>query len=179
MLLPRIPACVFCVLTALAIAPSVPLAASPIDTTAPDPLGAHVRALTPRMKQVIELGRRRSATFRELIDRLNGSDVIVYLENTHELPAGLDGRLTFMTTAGGVRYLRAQVTSSLDDDDLIAVAGHELQHAIEVASHPEVRDVASLAVLYTQIGVPSASARHRYDTLEAQSTGRRVRAELG
>jgi hypothetical protein len=178
MLLPRIPACVFCVFVALAFAPSVPIAAAPIDATAPDPLGAHVRPLTAKMKEVIDLGRRRSATFRELIDRLNRADVIVYLESTPTLPAGLDGRLMFMTYAGGVRYLHAQVTSSLNVEELVAVAGHELQHAIEVASHPEVRDRASLALLYTQIGVET-TMKHRYDTRDAQATGRRVRAELG
>jgi hypothetical protein len=173
----RIRTCAFCVLTALAFTPAPPLAAAPIDITAPDPLGAHVRALTPKMKEVIEVGRRRSATFRSLIDKLNSSDVIVYLENTGTLPTGLDGRLMFLTSAGGVRYLHAQIASSLNLEELVAIAGHELQHAIEVATHAEVRDRTSLALLYTQIGV--SATHHRYDTTEAQVTGKRVRAELG
>ena len=178
MLLQRISVCTFCVLATLAFAPKASLSAAPIDTTAPDPLGPHVRALTPKMKELIDLGKRRSATFKGLIDRLNRSDVVVYLEHTHALPNGLDGRLMFLTSAGGVRYLHVQVTASLNVEELIAVAGHELQHAVEVATHTEVRDSASLALLYTQIGVRSAT-KDRYDTTAAQSTGRRVRAELG
>ena len=84
----------------------------------------------------------------------------------------------FLTAAGGVRYLHVQVTSDLGIDQLVAIAAHELQHAVEVAAHPEVVDAGSLAALYQRIGIPGI-VKNRYDTLGAQSTGRRVRAELG
>src|SRR5688572_16535161 len=131
--------------TAICLAP-VPGACLP--DAAPSVIGARVRGVTPKITEMIQNGIRRSRSFRDLISELERSDVIVYLEVTKNLPPGLDGRLMFMTTAGQVRYLHAQLTSSLGFDELIAVAGHELQHALEVASHPEVTDALSLAMLY-------------------------------
>ena len=129
------------------------------------------------MRELIETGIRRSATFRLLVDRLNKSDVVVLLE-TKDLPTSLDGRLVFLTTAARTRYLHVQLTPGLKMEELIAVAAHELQHAVEVATHPEVRCSDTLRVLYRRIGIPSAT-KDRFDTRAAQSTGRRVRAELG
>ena len=142
-----------------------------------DPMLPRVRGVTPKMKELIETGIKRSVTFRLLVDRLNKSDVVVFLE-TKDLPSSLDGRLVFLTTAAGTRYLHAQLTPGLNMEELIAVAAHELQHAVEVATHPEVRCSDTLRGLYQRIGIPSA-VKDRYDTAEAQSTGRRVRAELG
>ena len=144
---------------------------------AKDPLFPRVRGVTPKMKELIETGIKRSVTFRLLVDQLNKSDVVVFLE-TRDLPASLDGRLVFLTAAAGTRYLHAQLTPGLNMEELIAVAAHELQHAVEVATHPEVRCTDTLRLLYRRIGIPSA-VKDRYDTRAAQSTGRRVRAELG
>jgi hypothetical protein len=143
-----------------------------------DPVGKRLRGLSPKANEVIERGTKRSATFRTLVETIAKSDLVVYLETTKNLPAGLDGRLMFLTSAGGVRYLHVQVTTGLGIDQLVAIAGHELQHAVEVAAHPEVRDPSTLAALYRRIGIPGI-AKDRYDTLGAQATGKRVRAELG
>jgi Zn-dependent protease with chaperone function len=176
MLFRRAPLYAFCLTAALALSP-ISTSAAALSTMSADPLGAHVRGLTPQMKALIEQGRRRSATFKALIETLNKSDVVVYLEQTKALPNGLDGRLMFLTSAGGVRYLHAQLTTALNHDELIAVTAHELQHAVEVALHPEVRNSPTLAALYERIGVRTA-VKDRYDTAAAQTTGRRVRSEL-
>jgi hypothetical protein len=158
------------------------LIASPIlraEPTSPvrDPLGSHVRGSSPAINELIARGAARSATFKQLIDELNKTDVVVYLETNVALPVGLEGRLMFLTAAGGVRYLHAQVASGLRFEELIAIAGHELQHALEVAAHPRVRDAHGMRALYERIGIRSGTP-DRYDTAEAQSTGRRVRAEM-
>ena len=177
MLCKRAPLFALCLATSSALALPSPVAAYPINAAARDPLGAHVRGLTPKMKDLIEQGKRRSATFRALVEALNDSDVVLYLDTSSALPSGLDGRLIFLTSAGGVRYLHAQLTNGLGIEELLAVAGHELQHAVEVATHPEVRDSATLALLYERIGV-RMPAKDRYDTIAAQTAGRRVRAEV-
>ena len=153
--------------------------AEPLSGGSRDYLGLHVRGATPKIKALIEDGIRRSPTFRTLVERLNKSDVVVYLNVTRDMPAGLDGRLSFMTYAGSVRYLHAQVLEGLGTDATIAVAAHELQHAVEVAEHVEVRSADALAVLYERIGERSPVAHNRYDTAAARTTGRRVRQELG
>ncbi|HEY0874277.1 MAG TPA: hypothetical protein VGD94_12460 [Vicinamibacterales bacterium] len=176
MLSPRIR--VFALCLAL-IPPCTALAAYAEPAAKPiDPIGKRLRGLSPRANEVIKRGTKRSATFRTLVDTISKSDLVVYLETTKALPSGLDGRLMFLTAAGGVRYLHVQVMGDLDLDHLVAVAAHELQHAVEVATHPEVVDAASLAALYQRIGIPGI-VKNRYDTLGAQSTGKRVRAELG
>jgi hypothetical protein len=150
-----------------------PLAGGPLDH-----LGSHVRGATPKIKTLIDEGIRRSPTFKALVDRINRSDVVVYISVSRDLPVGLEGRLSFMASAGSVRYLHAQVLDGLGVDGTIAIAAHELQHAVEVAEHPSVKDIHALATLYQRIGERSSAAHNRYDTAAARSTGRRVRQEL-
>lgn len=176
MLLARVRVRAVCLL--IASLANVPAVVAEPATPEADPLRPRVRGISPKMKELIELGSRRSTTFRSLVHAIDRSDLVVYLEAVRDLPAGLDGRLRFLTTASGVRYLHVQVTSGLNVEELIAVAAHELQHALEVAEHPEVRDAAGLAMLYERIGIPGL-VKNRFDTVAAQSTGKRVRAELG
>jgi hypothetical protein len=164
----------------LALSLVIPALASaePLAGGRPDYLGLHVRGATPKVKALIDEGIRRSPTFRALVERLNHSDVVVYINVTQDLPTGLEGRLSFMTYAGSVRYLHAQVLDGLGVDGMIAVAAHELQHAVEVADHPDVKDAQAVERLYQRIGERSSVAHNRYDTPAARSMGRRVRQEL-
>jgi hypothetical protein len=144
---------------------------------APVAVGPRVRGATPAVNAMLAAGVQRSATFARLVKEIEQTDVIVYVEIISTMPPGLDGRLTFLTTAGGFRYLRIQVPTKVPKDDLIAVVGHELQHAVEVASHRNVKSSDDLAMLYRRIGIQALGV-DRYDTVEARSIGRRVRAEL-
>ncbi len=164
----------------LATIGSICLAANlviPGTAPAPSSIGPRVRGATPAINTVLANGVRRSATFARLVKEVDATDVIVYVELTSTMPPGLDGRLTFLTAAGGARYLRVQVPTHMATADLIAVIGHELQHALEVAENPKVRSSEDLAVLYRRIGLQGAST-DRFDTAAARSIGRRVRAEL-
>ncbi|MEO5897403.1 MAG: hypothetical protein ABIS06_17065 [Vicinamibacterales bacterium] len=147
-----------------------------IDPTSPH-IGPHVRGATPAITALITRGIKRSPTFAALVAALNQTDVIVYIERTRSLPSGVDGQLAFSGAAGPLRYLRAQVIIDLEDDAMLAIAGHELQHALEVAAYPEVRDMASLGSLYERIGI-GMSRKGRFDTAAAQQAGRKVRSEL-
>jgi len=139
----------------------------------------HVRAADKAMTDVITSGLRRSGTFAHLVLALNRSDVIVYIESGRVLPTSIVGRLLLAAGPEGTRYLRIQVNGHPGSSDMIALVGHELRHALEVAESPEVRDEPGLIALYERIGHPtSTGALHQYDTLAAQDTGRRVKAEL-
>jgi hypothetical protein len=137
----------------------------------------HVRTTNARVQHLLEAGVSRSPTFASLLAVLNASDVIVYIEQTDEMPRTLEGRLLLMPLANQQRYLRIQITRNGTPTDLIALIGHELRHAIEVADATDVRDERALERLYQRIGNRSA-ALHAYDTDAAQTTGRRVRKEL-
>lgn len=139
--------------------------------------GPHVRGASLRMSKLLVHAIERSRTFAALVEAIDASDVIVHVEEVHTLPVGVDGRLSFVHAAGGVRYLRAQVLTGRGAVDTMSVVGHELQHALEVAMHKDVRDDASFAALYVRIGDKPARA-DRYDTAAAREAGRRVRDEM-
>ena len=142
-----------------------------------DPVGPRVRGATPQMTKLIREGISRSDTFERLVATLQQYRVIVYVQETRELPPGVDGRLAVSSSQGSFRYLRAQVLSGLSAAETIAIVAHELQHAVEVAQHEDVRDSASLLALYVRIGIQTGHGQ--FDTLAAKDTGKRVRAELG
>lgn len=136
-----------------------------------------VRTVDRRIHGLLVQGTRRSATFAGLVAAVNASDVIVYIQRVSKLPPNIAGQMMIVPVAQGPRYLRIQVLDRLAPDETIALIGHELRHALEVAAAPDVKDQAGLAALYMRIGQPGGLA-HSFDTRAAQNTGRRVRREL-
>ena len=143
----------------------------------PHVAGPHVRGASPRMSQLLEHAIQKSPTFASLVKAIDATDVIVHVEEVRTLPAGVDGRLAFVHATAGVRYLRAQVLMGRGTVDTLSTVGHELQHALEVAMHPKVRDEASFGTLYMQIG-DRPTRPDGFDTAAAREAGRRVRNEM-
>jgi hypothetical protein len=140
---------------------------------------ARIRPQDPRLIQLLRSGVARSATFRALVDRLEAGNVIVYISLSQTLKSSIAGKLTWMTKAGGIRYLRATINVEQTADQMIATLAHELQHALEVSADDEVTDQRSLLALYRRIGHPSHSGlAAAWDTEAAQDAGYRVRREL-
>jgi hypothetical protein len=154
-----------------------PIARERIDAMLTSP-ARHVRAAGELAATLLNEGARRSYTFAHLLDAIERSDVIVYVELAPDLPVSLSGRLMLAACAHGQRYLRIQIAPAGSPDDLIATLGHELQHAVEVADAPEVRDDRALIELYGRIG-DWVRDRDHFDTAAARVAGRTVRSELG
>ena len=147
-------------------------AASPVIST-------NLRPQDQRLTALIRAGSARSATLKSLIDRIEASRVIVYVAINPMMKPNLSGMLTWMTQAGGYRYVRVSISNDLTPDQMIATIGHELQHAVEVIEDETVSDEASLVALYRRIGQQSGSASpSRWETDAAQRTGFVVRKEL-
>lgn len=139
----------------------------------------HLRPQDDRVAQAVANGARRSATFKSLVDRIERSQVIVYVAVNPTMKSNLNGMLTWMTQAGGFRYLRASISPDLSSDQMIATVAHELQHAAEVIADESVVDEKTLTELYKRIGHPSGvEAPYRWETAAAQETGYQVRREL-
>jgi len=140
----------------------------------------HVRTSDSRIRAAVADGIGRSAFFRDLVARLDASDVIVYAETDCLMPSPLAGGLTFMSSVGGRRYVRVRIACSLDGRVQIAMLGHELRHAVEIADAGSVVDVPSLALAYQRIGFASGLMRTGtgYDSQAAIEAGRRVWEEL-
>jgi hypothetical protein len=140
----------------------------------------HVRSSDTRLRAVIADGVDRSPLFRDLVARLDASDVIVYVQTDRAMPPRLQGRLTLLSFAGGRRYVLVRIACALTGTQQIAILGHELQHAVEIASAESVVDEPSLAAEYRRIGFASGALQqgHGYDSEAAIEMGRRVWREL-
>jgi len=115
-------------------------------------LDSHVRSSDDRLLKILRDGVARSATVRDLIDVLNRSDVIVYLESRGKMRTGLAAYLNHqIVTAGSHRYLKVVVNRELARDRLTGVIAHELQHAREVAEATDVRSSADLRTLFKRL----------------------------
>ncbi len=166
-----------CAPDARAASGAAPLTKAQVQAIMSSPL-RHVRAVDSKMNDVLAEGMRRSGTFAQLVMALDRSDVIVYIETVYVMPQMVAGRMLLAAGPEGSRYLRIQVTSQPRSNALIALVGHELRHALEVAESPDVRDERALIALYQRIGHTRQGAQHQYDTLAAQDAGRQVRSEL-
>lgn len=142
--------------------------------TAPE---RRVRALNPTLATLVAEGVRRSYTFARLLQSLDEADLIVYIESQPELPTSLAGRLMIVPGGRPQRYVRVEIAPLGSGDELICVMAHELQHALEVAMAPDVRDEEGLTALYKRIG-HRTGGRQEFDTIAAREMGRMVRSEL-
>ena len=158
------------------------LLVSNVDAAKPDRSrdgGARIRPQDPRSTQLLRDGIARSGTFRALVDRLEASNVFVYVQVSPFIKSTLAGQLTWMTQAGPYRYLRATLSPEQTVDQSIASLAHELQHAVEVLDDELVVDERSLVALYKRIGHPSSAAvASGWETIAAQQAGFQVRREL-
>jgi hypothetical protein len=139
---------------------------------APD---ARVRGVTQRMVTVINEAAAGSTTFRGLVATIGSTDGIVYVAEGacgHGVRACL---LITMTLMGPNRLLRILVDPLKMDDDLMGSIGHELQHAVEVLSHRNIRSGSAMTLLYNKEGHKYSG---RFETDAAVKAGNAVRAEL-
>jgi hypothetical protein len=154
---------------ALVLLPTIP-----VGTALPVP---HVRvrhaALQPFLREAIE----KSATTRDMVATLDASDVIVYFELLPRMPASLPAGLTFAATGGRFRYLRIALNPTNTRRQMIAMIGHELQHAVEIANEPTIRSRRDLEKHYKRIGI-AGSHDEMWDTEAARDAGRVVAREV-
>src|SRR5262245_3301873 len=136
----------------------------------------HVRATERSMRALLKIGFDQSPTFAALMRRLEMSDLTVYVEEAPRLPGGIDGRLIMLPSAHGFRYVRLQIVRRGTPSDTIAIIGHELRHAVEVADALDVTDERALEAFYRRIGIPQGD--HVFDTEDAREAGQKVRKEL-
>ena len=139
-----------------------------------------LRPLNVRIASWLASGYRTSPTLASLVDALERSDVIVHIGHTAQRDPRIIGETQFVTRAGGQRYLRISLDPIVRDHAAIALLGHELQHAWEIAERPWVIDQPTLARLYQEIGrgVDIGYRTHGFDTPAGPDMARRVRAEL-
>ncbi len=160
---------------ALALPPGDDVRSSIATLTAPT---ARVRGTDSRTREWLWAGASGSETFRSLLARLADSDVIVYVMTVDRIYGGAEGQTYFVTATPTVRYLRIEVVAEGNLNARVALLGHELQHAVEIANAAHVRDRHSLAMLYLAMSENAFSGSSQFDSAAARQTGDRVRREL-
>lgn len=155
----------------LILALSTPATAEP-DIARVRPLGARVAAL-------LEWGIVASPTMAMLVEALQSTDVIVHIEKHRDAFRPAPGETRFVARAGGSRYLRIGIAPDLTGNAAIALLGHELYHAWEIAQARWADSPAAVEALYAQIGhIHRRDGAVHADSAEAQRTGRQVHDEL-
>lgn len=130
---------------------------------------------TPFVIRLVIDGIEHSDTFARIVAQLLESDVLVVIEPDVHMSSQLQGYMNFVTRTAYRRYVRVYYDPRMPRWLQIAVIGHELSHAIEVANHPEVVDQRTLRLLYTQIGL---GGDDHYDSEAAIEVGRAIAREL-
>lgn len=144
-----------------------------------------VRAADSLARFLLEEGRERSATFATLVAGLEATDVVVLVEVEPKAARSPSGRLDFVAALGERRHLRVQIepgTTSYGQilsrqQELMAILGHELQHALEVAAaSPRINNASGFARHYRTVGISLGG--DAFDTAAARLAGKLVLTEL-
>ena len=140
----------------------------------------HLRPLDREMRELLFTAIDASPSFRLLVDRINASDVIVYIRCGRGLRSGISGQMTFVGASGGLRYVIVAIDLNAALDRQIAILGHELRHAVEVADTPSIVDTKSLGVAYTRMGhsTKAGVGMTLFDTHDAVAAGEQVWREV-
>lgn len=165
----------------LGLAVLVAMVGSTTALGADTPLYTRVRSDDQYLIALIRRGYDRSPTFRALVDALQRSNVIVFVQPG--LCVGGRIRSCLIAVAGSEheRHVRIRLDPRHTiENGLIAAAAHELQHAVEVAENPDVVDSASLRALYRRIAIGRCGqgSSDECETTRALTTEKAVYREL-
>jgi hypothetical protein len=138
-----------------------------------------VRAADQRTAALLTLGLERSETIRALVSKLERRDVIVYIEMQPLLKKRVAGMLTWIAATAQHRYVRVSINPELSTDMAISTLGHELQHALEIASASDVVSEKTMEKFYRAHGESTRAQASGWDTEAARAAGQDVRRELG
>ena len=93
------------------------------------PTGSRVRASSPAIVGRHHAATEQSSKFRELLDAINATDGIVYLEEGR-CGHGVRSCLAAVMDAGANRVLRIRIGKYPSALSMMTAIGHELRHAI-------------------------------------------------
>lgn len=147
-----------------------------IDPPKPSPARmTHLRPLSDIAQRIVSDATRASPTIASMIAEIEQSDLIVYFDVTTNAGAEI-GATRLAGANASVRFLHVTIDLALDPHRRAAILAHELQHVLEVAGAPDVRDAAGMQRLFEKIGY--RLGRQRSETSAAADVERAVDREL-
>jgi hypothetical protein len=147
---------------------------SSTNTVSPAPSMSRVRSTNPAIASLMIDASAKSATFRELVQTIDASDGIVYVE-PGECGHGVRACLVGVAPAGPNRMLHIKVDPRKEKSDLMGSIGHELRHATEVLAERSVTNSAAMFFFYMRDGVMRGGA---FETQAAIDAGDAVRSQV-
>jgi hypothetical protein len=139
----------------------------------------HIRSLEPELLDDLARGALFSPTLRQLMARVESSDVVVYVVFDRAPSQSMAGRVSLIAAVPGRRYLRIGIDRRSHGCRRLAILGHELQHVVEIADADRVVDQEGVASLYRIIGFRSdVGCQACFDSQLAIDTGLRVQREV-
>jgi len=132
---------------------------------------------TPAVVSLVADGAAHSPTFAGIVADLLASNVLVTIEPDLGLKHGMSGYTAFVARTPIRRYLRVCFDPRGARAEQIAIIGHELWHAREVARHPEVLTQADFHALYAST-IAGRPLHGRWDSDGAFTAGERILHEL-
>lgn len=145
---------------------------------AADPIAGapFLRTRAPWIASVLAEAPALAPTLQRLVDRLAMARVIVYIDELDNPTVAWDGRVRYVGTAPGVRYLRIELRR-LTPARTAAVVAHELQHVVEVVEG-DIRSAGEFDRLFHRIGFVVPGTPGHVDTLAAIRAGVQTLREL-
>lgn len=141
-----------------------------------DPPFTRLRPMQHDGARALAEGIAHSPTFRQLVERIEGSHVIVYIDLRPDMPSQRGGALRFLARSATDCFVKVQLNRAFTGRTLVALLGHELQHAVEVAEAGDIASAGDLRTLYRRVG--ERTGIDQFDTLAARRVGYTVRQEL-
>jgi hypothetical protein len=136
---------------------------------------SRIRPWSATLAAAIRDATERSVTFRGLVEAINASAGIVYVEEG-DCGHGVRACLVAVTRTASDRIVWVRIDPRKKGYDLMASIGHELTHAVEVLSEPRVTSTAAMTLFYLRVGRSGPS--QSFETKAAIEAGDKVRSEV-
>ncbi len=135
-----------------------------------------VRATSARIVDAIDRGIERSATFRRLVETIEATDGVVFVDEGRCRHSGVRAcLLSSVTIAGQNRLLHILIDPrKAPGCELVEAVGHELQHAVEVLHDRRIRSDLQIYGFFDLLG---RAASGRFETDDAVEAGFAVARE--
>lgn len=130
-----------------------------------------------QIAHLINEGIHMSPTFRSLVERIDATNGIVYVQRGNCRHGARACLVLTIQVAGRNRILRVLVKVRRERLELIAAIGHELHHTADVLANPFVTTTEGMFFHFLN-GRESMSITGRFETIEAVRAGMQIENEL-